>query len=48
MGHCNLPKLKKDGVLDLSYKGQGKISQHVDKYLRSLLILYALFQRVNK
>ena len=37
-GHRNLPKLKKNGTPDLSYKGQGKVSRHGDKYLRSLLI----------
>lgn len=37
-GHRNLPKLKKNDVPDLSHKGQGKISRHGDKYLRSLLI----------
>lgn len=36
-GHRNLPKLKKNGAPDLSHKGQGKISRHGDKYLRSLL-----------
>lgn len=34
----NLPKLKKNSAPDLSHKGQGKISRHGDKYLRSLLI----------
>ena len=36
--HKNKPKIKKGIAPDMSSKGQGKISRHGDKYLRSLLI----------
>jgi transposase len=37
-GHRNKPKIKNGLAPDMSGKGQGKISRHGDKYLRSLLI----------
>ena len=37
-GHRNKPKIKNGLAPDMSSKGQGKISRHGDKYLRSLLI----------